>query len=238
MRKRIRGISVMLAMASLALVAAVAAAAPEWAKEGLAGRSATALAASPGTSHRHPEVTKPPASLTAAWWQTFLSISGDPLGRCDLGRDHVVFLAGTTGGSVTRSCTVPAGKSILVPLINNECSTIEGNGSTPAELRACNARIVKDFTGLSLTIDGVHVRDLFNFRVLSRPFRFNAAAGNVFGVPAGRSLSVADGYWALIGPLSPGAHTVSFGGSYPPGDFTTFATYHLTVTSCRTRAPL
>jgi hypothetical protein len=225
MKKRIRGISVMLAgLVSLSLAAALAAGAPAVAKEGLVVRSATALAASPG-------VTTPPGPLTAAWWKTFLSISGDPLGRCDLGRDHVVFLAGTAGGTATRSCTIPAGKSILVPLINNECSTAEGDGKTPAELRACNAGIVKFFTGLSLTIDGVPIPDPFNFRVQSQPFGFNAAAGNVFGVPAGGTLSVADGYWALIGPLSPGAHTISFGGSYPPGPFTTFVTYNLTVTS-------
>jgi hypothetical protein len=226
MKKRIFVVSIVLAgLASLSLAApAVAAGASSAAKEGLVGRSATALAASP-------EVTKPRASLTAAWWQTFLSISGDPLSRCDLGRDHVVYLAGTTGGTATRSCTIPAGNSILVPLINNECSTAEGNGKTPADLRACAEGVANDFTGLSLTVDGVPIPDLLNFRVQSAPFAFNAAAGNVFGVPAGGSLSVADGYWALIGPLSPGAHTVSFGGSYPPGPFTTSAIYNLTVTS-------
>lgn len=142
-----------------------------------------------------------------------------------------MFLAGTvTEGTAARTCTIPAGKSILVPLINVECSTAEGNGTTPAELRACAAGFANDFTGLSLTIDSVPIPDLFNFRVQSQPFAFNAVAGNVFGIPVGGSLSVADGYWALIGPLSPGTHTVSFGGSYPPGPFTTGATYNLTVT--------
>jgi hypothetical protein len=85
------------------------------------------------------QVKKPPPSLTALWWQTFLSIpaSANPLDRCDLGTADVVFLAGTTGGSATRSCTIPAGKSILVPVINVECSEAEGQGRTPAELRAC-----------------------------------------------------------------------------------------------------
>lgn len=225
MKKRTLGMSMVLAgVALLSLAApALASGARGAAGEGL-GRPVTALAASP-------RVIKPPAPLTAAWWRTILSIPGDPLGRCDLGRDSVVFLAGTTGGTGPgRSCTIPAGKSILVPLINVECSTAEGDGTTPAELRACAAGFANDFRGLSLTIDSVPIPDLFNFRVQSRPFAFNAVAGNVFGIPAGGSLSVADGYWALIGPLSPGTHTVSFGGSYPPGPFTTGVTYTLTVT--------
>jgi hypothetical protein len=186
--------------------------------------SATALAAPP-------EVKKPPPPLTATWWQTFLAIPGNPLDRCDLGTRDVVFLAGTTGGTATRSCTIPAGKSILVPLINIECSTAEGNGNTPAELRACAKKTADQFTGLSLSIDHVSVSDLARFRVHSEVFSLTAAGGNVFGVPAGTTRSVADGYWALIGPLPSGVHTISFGGSYPPGNFTTLATYNLTVTS-------
>jgi hypothetical protein len=178
-----------------------------------------------------PAVKKPPPPLTALWWQTFLSIPGNPLDRCDLGTRDVVFLAGTTGGAATRSCTIPASKSILVPLINIECSTAEGDGDTPAELRACAKDIADQFTDLSLTIDGVPVSDLLRFRVHSQVFQFTAAEGNVFGVPAGTTRSVADGFWALIRPLSPGTHTVSFGGAFPPGGFTTLATYTLTVTS-------
>ena len=178
-----------------------------------------------------PAARKPPAPLTALWWQTVLSMPGDPLDRCDLGRRDVVFLAGTTGGAATRSCTIPAGTSILVPLINVECSTAESNGDTPAELRACARGFAEQFTDLSLTIDGGAVAELQQFRVHSQVFRFTAADGNVFGVPAGTTRSVADGYWALIRPLSPGTHTVSFGGAFPPGGFTTLVTYRLTVTS-------
>jgi hypothetical protein len=177
-----------------------------------------------------PQVKKPPPPLTALWWQTFLSIPA-ALDRCDLGTADVVFLAGTTGGLANRSCTIPAGKSILVPLINAECSEAEGQGGTPAELRACAKGFADAFTDLSLTIDGVPVPDLSRFRVHSQVFHFTAADGNAFGVPAGTTRSVADGYWALIGPLAPGQHIVSFGGTYPPVQFTTEAIYQLTVTS-------
>src|SRR5688572_14977685 len=77
-----------------------------------------------------PDVRKPSPDLTAGWWQTFLALPASSLERCDLGTGHVVFLAGTSGGTTTRSCTIPAGKSILVPLINVECSQAEGNGDS------------------------------------------------------------------------------------------------------------
>jgi hypothetical protein len=192
---------------------------------------ATLLVIPAAASAAPPPVKKPPPPLTALWWQTFLELSGaSSLDRCDLGTGDVVFLAGTSGGggSVTRSCTIPAGTSLLVPLINVECSEIEGNGNTPAELRRCADGFADQFTALSLVIDGVAVTDLTRLRVHSQVFQFTAATNNAFGVPAGTSRSVADGYWALIGPLAPGDHTISFGGSLPP-DFTTQATYNLTV---------
>ena len=142
----------------------------------------------------------------------------------------MVFLAGTTGGAATRSCTIPAATSILVPLINVECSTAEGNADTPAELRACARGFADQFTDLSLTIDGVAVASPQRFRVHSPVFQFTAAEGNVFGVPVGTTRSVAEGYWVLIRPLSPGTHTISFGGAFPPGGFTTSGTCTLTVT--------
>lgn len=181
-----------------------------------------------------PDLQKPPPPLTAQWWQTFLAVNSsgsNPLDRCDLGTPDVVFLAGTTGGSATRSCTMAANKSILVPLINVECSEGEGNGHTPSELRDCAKGVADRFTNLSLTIDGMAIPDLTNFRVQSEVFSFTSANPNIFAVPpVTNSRSVADGYWALIKPLPPGTHTLSFGGAYPPGGFTTAATYTLSVT--------
>jgi hypothetical protein len=174
-----------------------------------------------------PDAKKPSPPLTAQWWQSILSINGNALDRCDIGSGDVVFLAGTAGGSATRSCTITSQQSILVPLINVECSTLEGNGRTPAELNKCARGFADQFTNLSLVIDGVPVSNLTKFRVGSPVFTFTSVAGNVFGVPAGTTRSVADGYWALIRPLSVGTHTISFGGAFQ--DFSTSVTYTLTV---------
>ena len=151
--------------------------------------------------------------------------------RCDLGTVNVVFLAGTAaGGTAVRSCTIPKNKTILVPVINVECSEAEGNGSSFAELKACTNDFVSGFTDLVLEVDGVRIRHPADFRVESRLFHFTSVADNPFGIPSAvRTPSVSDGYWAQVGPFREGIHTVSFGGSYPPFDFSTRANYTLTV---------
>jgi hypothetical protein len=183
-----------------------------------------------------PAVAAPRPSLTAQWWATYIGLpaSQNPGDRCDLGIDKVAFLGVNTGSPVSRSCTLPAGTSILVPLINVECSRIEGNGQTPAEWRACAEGIADDFTSLRLTINGVSFDGTGGLRVQSQPFAFTAVPDNMFNIKPGTSGAVSDGYWALIGPLAPGSYDISFGGTYMPPDqpppfFSTSTSYHLTV---------
>jgi hypothetical protein len=38
-----------------------------------------------------------------------------------------------------------------------------------------------------------------------------------------------DGYYLMLAPLSPGSHTVHFGGEAPALNFTIDVTYHITV---------
>jgi hypothetical protein len=176
-------------------------------------------------------VHKPAPELTANWWQAFLAVPADQFGSCNVGgQGNIIFLAGTTGDEAQRQCTVPTGSSFLVPLINVECSQIEGNGDNFAVLQQRASESADQFTGLSLTIDGKAVPGLTDLRVQSGLFTFNSLAGNGIGVPPTDStIAVSDGYWALIRPLPPGTHIISFGGSYPPGDFSTLATYTITV---------
>jgi hypothetical protein len=184
----------------------------------------------PTAAQAAPSVTAPRPSLTSQWWKTYLALpaSQNPADRCDLGIDKVVFLGVNTGTPVSRSCTLPAGTSILVPLINIECSRLEGDGQTPAEWRACAEGIANDFTDLRLTVNGVPI-STSGLRVQSPPFAYQAVPDNTFGQPPGTSGAVSDGYWALIGPLAPGTYDIAFGGSYPPAGFSTSVSYHLTV---------
>ena len=67
------------------------------------------------------------ADWTAKWWQWLISIPQesnpgiDATGeKFDVNQNdpHVVFLVGTFGGSAERNYTIPAGKSVLFPIIN------------------------------------------------------------------------------------------------------------------------
>jgi hypothetical protein len=186
-----------------------------------------------------PAVAPPAASLTAQWWQTYVSIpSGAAATRCNLGTSEIVFLGATGTGSVNGSCTLTAGTSILLPLINVECSSLEDPpffGATPNQRRVCAKKFADDFTKFVLTINGVDVLgDPTRLRVQSGPFEFSPVNGNIFGIPAGTGGSASDGYWAVIGPLAPGDYDIVASGSYqPPGEpeplFTTSISYHLHV---------
>jgi hypothetical protein len=107
---------------------------------------------------------------------------------------------------------------------------VEGNGTTFAALSACAKGFADDFTNLKLVVDGQPVGNLTSLRVQAKG-QFTPVAGNAFAIlPTNNSKFAADGYWALI-TLTPGEHTITFGGSYPPGDFTTEVTYDLLITN-------
>ena len=152
---------------------------------------------------------------------------------------------GVTVGSATRDCTVPTGKALFFPIIDNECSTLEGNGTTDAELRSC-AKFFQDHAhDLTCTVDGVPIQNLDSYRVQSPLFTYGPLPDNnlleSFGLnaPAGStSPSVSDGVFVMLAPLSAGGHTIHFSGalslSAANGDpfdleFRLDITYNLTV---------
>lgn len=128
---------------------------------------------------------------------------------------------GTVLGEADRTLSIPSGTALFFPLINAEASTIEGNGETEDELREA-AAFFADFidpNSVYLEIDGSDV-DVSESRVQSPLFEFgplpenNILASFGYDAPAGAvSPSVADGYYALVNPLSVGTHTLHFGGA-------------------------
>ncbi len=155
-----------------------------------------------------------------------------PSTGCDVGTGKIVFLAGTTPGqsATTRICATDKAKTFLVPLINVECSEAEEPSATSAELRTCAQDIADDFTDLKLVVDGQTVSNLNSLRVQAES-TFTSVSGSAFDPPIPaftNSEFVSDGYWALI-KLTPGKHTLTFGGSAPSFSFTTLVTYDLLV---------
>jgi hypothetical protein len=234
--------------------------------EGTKAPAAQAKSAAPAKDRLFPrEATPFGASYedwAAAWWQWAFSIPKDenPMlgGPCELHQSgEVFFLAGTMGGSATRSCTMPAGKGVFFPLVNVvfrscpeyadasytcEIATSEDNLHESASWYMENG----DRT-LILEIDGASVDNLDTYRAHSEMF-FDASPDDVeervapacsgkieenpCGVPVGSPRpSVADGYWAMLRPLPVGQHEIRFAAAieYDWGGFSVDVTYDIVV---------
>jgi hypothetical protein len=174
----------------------------------------------------------------ARWWEWALSIPAavnpilDTTGaNCAQGQvGNVWFLAGTFGGDpVTRACTVPSGKPIFVPLINNIGFAPKGN-ETVLDLRRLAAGLIDSVTpvtGLQCSLDSSPcAADLFGFRAQSPQFAVIVRPGGLVA-PKFYDPMVADGYWLLFSPLSLGPHTLSFRAE--ANGFVVDVTYNLTV---------
>jgi hypothetical protein len=168
---------------------------------------------------------------SAAWWQWALTTPANrhPLtdsADCSAGQSGKVFFLGGTFtavpgsgpneiiGTADRDCTIPTGKAIFFPILNGECSTIEGNGTTEAELRSCAEFLADHVEDMVVTIDGVALQNLESYRVQSPLFEFGPLPDpNIFGLtPGATSPAVADGFYILLAPLSAGQHTIHFSG--------------------------
>jgi hypothetical protein len=178
----------------------------------------------------------------AAWWQWALALpnpvnpwfdeTGDMIANGQSG--HVWFLTGVinVSGTAVRQSTVPAGKALFFPVLNAECSNLEGApwyGGNEAELRECV--VVGNPLGLwrFAEIDGVPVKNIDQYYALTPMFTFSVPADNGLGVqgPA-TGISMSHGIWLMLEPLSVGTHIIHFGGGDPTA-FNLDITYILTV---------
>jgi hypothetical protein len=219
----------------------------------------TTLTPAAAARNRNPRVqptTGHPYGMTygewgARWWQWVDAIPADsnPLldatgASCGIGQSGPVwFLAGTTGGSATRSCTVPTGKAIFFPIFNvlNDYPCPDPSfqpppGQTMEEFLTEGANaFVSYVTELEVEVDGVSLQNPFDYRATSSLFTFTgdpSLAGVIDPCITGEpQVGVADGYWVMLAPLRVGEHTIH---SRAVADFSGFifeveTTYHLTI---------
>ena len=136
----------------------------------------------------------------------------------------VWFLATSDGtGPVERSCSIPAAKTLFVPL----ATTLERSGNkepvceTMAHIAAGSLTHV---TQLAMKIDGVPVDNMESHRIRT---------GDCFALGARQTprsiakTAVADGYYVMLQPLSPGPHTIAVSARFDSTSLST--TYHLDV---------
>ena len=164
------------------------------------------------------------------------------------------YLAGTTGGAVTRTCTIPANKTLVLPLVNRwivfrpeaypdadavaKAQNMVDNYFKQQQARTCE---------LTLKVDGVEVAgsydDMFEDLYVEEKIPFNVFLYpgdnfvSPFGVPTGINggdmPAETAGHYAEIEPLTPGDHVLELGGKTCQNKnqitFETSATYLLHV---------
>lgn len=172
----------------------------------------------------------------------------DPTGEaCDLGQHgDIWYLAGTYGGPVTRSCDVPEGKEIYLPLINFWMVPPVEYVSTPEDVADFVAFAEWYFPenrayicSLTLRLDGEDLLpdtaalDQELWVDIYDPFKVVLNDDNFAGQPGGKKpAALIAGHFAHLEPLSPGDHTLEFGGVQCDGDeiwFETSAVYNIHV---------
>ena len=162
-------------------------------------------------------------------------LTGEQCGRGQQPANSTVFyLSGSGGNTVNRTCEVPAGMGLLIPVMTMVATDKEYPGSSIAEL----ARVAKadqdSVSDVSLDVDGKNYifEDLKPFRNSTGEFQVTFPDKGIFGIAkGGPSKAVADGYYLITEPLPPGQHNINFKGTLdlPTSIFTHDITYLVTA---------
>ncbi|HVX96356.1 MAG TPA: hypothetical protein VHK47_15695 [Polyangia bacterium] len=152
--------------------------------------------------------------------------------------DSIWFLAGTiAGGTVVRTCTVPADTYLFFPLANHVYGaflTDPDQQRTEAFARSQTACILG--AQIAADIDGVPVSNPAQYLVQSPLFTVQLPPNNAYGITTSDAPAltldpaVDRGFYLFLTPLPPGRHTIHFASA--PGSSCATAqdvTYDLTV---------
>jgi hypothetical protein len=157
------------------------------------------------------------------FWKWLLSTKpdnspmNDPTGeKCAVGQINAnssVFYLSPTEGKSERSCAVPAGKGLLIPVMQVEISDKESPGATVEDLHNAAKKDQDSVNSMYLRINDKEYNsdDLNKYRVHTDVFEVVWPDNGLFGVvEGGPSKAVADGRYILTEPLTPGNYTVHF----------------------------
>lgn len=211
----------------------------------LVGYSTVLPAAEPRTYRVDEKVEgKTYQEWTTAWWQWALAIAKDRNPLLDATGERaaegqtgpVFFLAGTfKNEAMSRTCSVPAGKPVLVPVVNIIANDFFDN-MKDEKLVADAKEGIDSAHDLRLTVNGKEIGKLDGFRVRSPLFRFEGpekADNAVHALLYGKQRAVSDGYWVILHALPTGEHTIKFHGKLKNPEFTSDMTYKITVVEAK-----
>lgn len=184
------------------------------------------------------------------FWKLYLSIpkNANPLEdrkgeMCNYGKNGqnetktIFYLTGNSGGDTEKTCKIPAGLGLFIPVITGEASQGEIQGSTVEDLRMAAKDDQQSMQNLVLSINGKVIPEevLRSYALLTGDFDTIFPNNAVFGANPGPSKVVADGYYVITKPLPAGNYDIIFSGRIPsePGStdppFSTRSIYHLIV---------
>jgi hypothetical protein len=143
----------------------------------------------------------------------------------------VWFLPVGFGGDVTIQCALPTGAWLVIEPGGYECSDLEGNGSTLAELTACVDTFFPLLSYIEVTLDGQTTTDLTKYIVTTPVYQL--PPGNILpfllGVPDQATASLNRAYFVVLHPLSKGEHRLRMYDEFDAFDFSAGLTVVITV---------
>ena len=181
----------------------------------------------------------------AVWWKWAFSIpaADHPLnqtGEVDCSAYQTGRVWFLVGGTAARTCTIPKNTYLWFPVLN-WVMWRPGDFITDEEGHDL-ARFYGDATeNVVVTVDGVPVPNIEDYRYHSDFFKFKIKEGGIFqGDPNNTAYphlipnlmydGVDDGYYMMLKPLPAGEHTIVFSADSTLG-FSVSMTYHITVTN-------
>jgi hypothetical protein len=135
--------------------------------------------------------------------------------KCAIGQSNtnssVFYLTFNNGGVSERTCEVPAGKGLLIPVMEVEFSQKDRPDATIEDLKLAAKTDQDSVNSMYLKIGDKEysLEDLRKYRKATDGFDVNYADNGIFGIrEGGPTKAVADGYYIMTDPLPKGNHTV------------------------------
>ena len=125
----------------------------------------------------------------------------------------VFYLSFNNGGISERTCKVPVGKGLLIPVMQVEWSDKEAPGASVEELHKSAKKDQDSVNSLYLKIGDKEYKykDLIKYRTQTDVFEAVFPDNGIFGViEGGVSKVVADGFYIITEPLTKGNYSVHF----------------------------
>src|SRR5215208_1058506 len=158
------------------------------------------------------------------FWKWILEIPAnvspvnDPTGeKCANGQSNsnssVFYLSFNNGGLSERTCKVPAGKGLLIPIMQVEFSEKEVPNASIEDLRRTATKDQDSVNSLYLEIGDKEYKydDLVKYRTQTDVFEVVFPDKGIFGViEGGVSKVIGDGFYIITEPLTQGNYSVHF----------------------------